>query len=356
MNEADRKLDAAAEAVRTPRIRALKVNGHEDFVARSLEKGVARMSWGYTGRTSDAPVDGDLHRISRQIEENGWNSLHEEDQDRYQSFLLDLQEGDWVVYINVPSYGRCTAARLTGGYYWDTANHGDCNHCLPVDPESVAVFDRNDARVDPMLSARLKLLGRWWRITVPERFFETLERLSGDTIAQRRTPQHNIGFWLDAISDDLASITRKLHESHPNTDLEKFLEVAFRSVGGGVTVERRGGRGDRGADLLVTVPVRGLVLGLDRTEVCVVQVKSYTGTHSDTQAVADIERAFDAYPKATQGLIVSTAADTGEAFDRARDVLIEKSGKRVATLVGRDLALFLLETGAVRGLGGGAPS
>ena len=336
------------ETDNNPRIQVLKVTGHEEFVGRSLTEGVARMSWGYPVEDGSAPRDGDMRRIHRKIEADGRNSLAQGDKDRYLGFLLELGAGDWIVYVNLPSYGRCIAARVTGDYYWDAANHGDCNHCLPVDTNSIVEFDRNDARVHPALSARLKLQGRSWRITVPNEFRSSLATVQNDSETQERRVDHGIGFWLQEIDGDLVRITRALQSSHPNYDLEKLLEAAFRRLDRVIEVERRGGASDHGADLLVTFRGSSLIPSLERPEVCVVQVKSYTGTHSDVQAVHDIERAFEHYPEATQGLIVSTAERTTAEFDAALDNLVTRSGKSVAILVGKDVALFVIEAGIAR--------
>ena len=57
--------------------------------------------------------DADLNRL-RAISATGWNSLSADEQDRYQSFLPALKEGDWAVYVNVPDYGHCTLGKVTG--------------------------------------------------------------------------------------------------------------------------------------------------------------------------------------------------------------------------------------------------
>ena len=336
------------ETDNNPRIQVLKVTGHEEFVGRSLREGVARMSWGYLIEDGSAPRDGDMGRIRRQIEADGWNSLAQGDKDRHLGFLLELGAGDWIVYVNMPSYGRCIAARVTGDYYWDAANHSDCNHCLPIDLGSIIEFDRNDARVHPALSARLKLQGRSWRITVPDEFRSSLAAVRDDPEPRERTVDHGIDFWLQEIEGDLVRITQALQSNHPNYDLEKLLEAAFRRLDRVIEVERRGGASDHGADLLVTFRGSSLIPSLERPEVCVVQVKSYTGTHSNVQAVRDIERAFEHYPEATQGLIVSTAERTAPEFDAALDDLATGSGKPVAVLVGKDVALFVIEAGIAR--------
>jgi hypothetical protein len=94
---------------------------------------------------------------------------------------------------------------------------------------------------------------------------------------------------------------------HPNYDLEALLELVFRAMPNVHKVVRQGGAGDYGADLLVEYESGLPIPALQTQHTCVVQAKSFTGEHWDTQAVADIRRAFERYPTADVGLIVSTA-------------------------------------------------
>ena len=87
-------------------------------VYASLKEGVGRFGWSYMTNDAGQPLgDADLRRLKAKIEATGWASLTTDEQTRYQGFLLELKEGDWVIYVNVPSYGRCTVARVTGRYY-----------------------------------------------------------------------------------------------------------------------------------------------------------------------------------------------------------------------------------------------
>src|SRR3954454_1293694 len=114
-------------------------------VYASLKEGVGRFGWSYMTNDAGQPLsDADLTRLKAKIEATGWASLTTDEQARYQGFLLELKEGDWVIYVNVPSYGRCALARVAGPYYWSQENSldGDFNHRFPVGPTSVREFDR----------------------------------------------------------------------------------------------------------------------------------------------------------------------------------------------------------------------
>lgn len=75
---------------------------------------------------------------------------------------------------------------------------------------------------------------------------------------------------------------------------------------------------------------------------CLLQVKACEGVHDDPRAVEDIRRAFDRYPDAAVGLIVSTADEISERFDDALRRLREETGTTVELVYGTDLARLVL--------------
>jgi energy-coupling factor transporter ATP-binding protein EcfA2 len=130
----------------------------------SLRNGEGRFGWSYV-KTAD------LYQLKTKIESEGWDSLSKDEKNCYQSFLLDIKACDYVIYINMPDWGKCSVARVTGSYFWRyDENEGDFNHRFPVEPNSVFVFDRNEPEIHPDLKARLKLRGRFWRIDVKDKF------------------------------------------------------------------------------------------------------------------------------------------------------------------------------------------
>ncbi|HEX3035885.1 MAG TPA: restriction endonuclease [Thermodesulfobacteriota bacterium] len=120
----------------------------------------------------------------------------------------------------------------------------------------------------------------------------------------------------------------------------------LQKIPGVVDVRWQGGAGDHGADILVTFEAGLPIPGLENEYAVVVQVKSFEGEHWDTRAVEDIRRAFEYYPEASMGLIISTASASTTVLDNALDKLKEESGKPIALLIGPDVAAFLLRFGA----------
>lgn len=318
-------------------IYALKGSKEWFDILPSLKQGEGRFGWSYVETA-------DLRQLKARIDASGWNSLSDEEKDCYQGFLLDLKAEDYVVYINVPEWGKCTLARVTGPYEF-RFDDDDWNHRFPVDPESVLVFDRNDAVVHPALSARFKLQGRYWRIYLKEEFETLVKALKSGTTGKWRTFQTNIAFLAKEIQPLLVNITEKIHHTHPNYDLETLFAETLKTVPGVKEVRRQGGPGDHGADVLVVFESGLPIPGLQQQRTCVIQVKSFEGEHWDTRAVSDIRRAFDHYPEAEMGLIVSTATSSTEVLDDALDRIREETGKPVSLLIGADVAAFLLRFG-----------
>ncbi len=318
-------------------IYAIKGSSDCDLLA-SLRKGEGRFGWSYVGTA-------DLRQLKARIETAGWNSLSDEEKDCFQSFLMELKADDYVVYVNVPDWGRCSVARVTGPYVWRYEDD-DFNHRFPVDPDSVFVFDRNDAAVHPALRARLSLRGRYWRIYAKDEFEALLNAQAAGISGKPRTPQANLAFLAQEMEPLLRSITEKIHHTHPNYDLEALVAATLKNVPGVRQVKWQGGAGDHGADILVVFESGLPIAGLQQQKTCVVQVKSFTGEHWDTRAVEDIRRAFDHYPEADTALIISTAARASESFDKALEKMREDTGKSVALLIGPDVATFFLRFGA----------
>lgn len=322
-------------------IYALKAGDEETSASAlfaSLQAGEGRFGWSYIETA-------DLHQLQQKIDGSGWESLSGDEKACYQPFLLSFNAGDWVIYVNMPEWGQCAAARVSGPYRWRYEG-GDYNHRFPVEADSVFVFDRNDAMVHPALSARLKLQGRRWTIYAWAEFEALLKSHQAGQSCKPRTAQANLGFLTKEIRSNLAEITVKIQRTHPNVDLEALIAETFKNVPRVKEVRWLGGAGDHGADIIVTFEQGLPIAGLLQQGACIVQVKSFVGEHADTQALEDIRRAFQYYPEATMGLIVSTADSRSEHFDRRLEELRDQLGKPVALLIGADVAAFFLRYGS----------
>ena len=302
-----------------------------------LQKGVGRFGW-------SGVETADLRTLQSRIDAG--NSLTDKEWDCYHPFLLSIEKNDYVVYINIPEWGKCTLARVTDPYFWSYEDN-DFNHRFSIDPESVLVFDRNDSIVHPQLSRKLKLQGRWWRIYDLRKEFELLvDSLKRGEDGQPRTMETSLHWFKKDIQSDLKSITKKIQRAYPGSDLEKPIAEIFRNVPGVKEVKEQGGAGERGADLRVIFEWEVPILGIQEQRTCVVQVKAFEGEMWETRAVDQIREALQ-YWDADMGVIVSTASSGSEALDNALDKLREEEkGKPVYLLIGEDVAAFLLRFGS----------
>ena len=300
----------------------------------SLIQGEARFGWSYIDTA-------DQRKLTERVGRDGWDSLNEHEQKCYHEFLLRVSCGDYFIYVNAPEWGKCTLARVTGEYVW-RYDDADFNHRFPVGRESVHTFKRNDAMVPTALCARLKLRGRWWTIYTAGDFDLLLRRLNEGTPPGPRSFASDLVDLQRKLKPSLSKIVATIQDTFPGKELERFVEKIFARVPGVKQVIRKEGRADRGADLIVTFEA-GSIPGLMQT--LVVQVKSYRGLLSETRAVEDIRRAFNEYPEAAMGLIVSTATSASDEFDRELDCLSEQTGKPVCLLIGDELAGFVLSHG-----------
>ncbi len=143
--------------------------GKIEFLSKSLKQGIARFGWGW----SDAD---NLKKLAQQNE----NEMSEVDKIKFKNkFLLEIKKGDWIVQINVPQWGIVTAGKVIEEYDFEETDNAvrDFRHFFKLEPNSIIEFDRNDPNVDPEISKRLKLQGRYWRIHLEELFLQSISQL-----------------------------------------------------------------------------------------------------------------------------------------------------------------------------------
>jgi len=93
-------------------------------------------------------------------------------------FLLRIRKDDWIVHVHLPEYGECIAVKVTGEYRFEgfECKMGtDFRSAIPVDKDSVVVFNRNDPNIDSAVN--LKPLRRFHRVLAEKEFFQSLEKI-----------------------------------------------------------------------------------------------------------------------------------------------------------------------------------
>lgn len=304
------------------------------FVSASVNAGISRFGWSWFD-------DADLNLLKNK----NWDDMTDDEKDVWSKsgFLLDIVKYDWIVHINVPEWGKCTAAQVIEPYYFDkNATEEDFRHCISVDQESVIEFDRNDPNVHPLVSRKLKLRGRFWRIYCEEEFFKSIKNLK-DNVVNLQDETKGTFFLKTELSGPLRDITALIHKNHDGKNLERFMSTVFKKVPFVENVIENGfGWGtDYGADLIVEYRSGLPINGLEKIEKVVIQIKSYEGEHWETNAVEQIKEAIKQY-EADAGMLITTATKT-EQLQEAIDKLSSEIEKPVALLAGEDVAKFVIK-------------
>lgn len=112
------------------------------------------------GRARFGRCCGDL----RSLRSKKKRSAEEKECWRHTSFLLDLREGDFMIYVNIPERNQCTIVRVLAPYdyteVWDPKQLGELQHMVHC--QFIGVFERDCVAVHPGLARRLKSKGWHW--------------------------------------------------------------------------------------------------------------------------------------------------------------------------------------------------
>jgi hypothetical protein len=309
-----------------------------EFVSESLKKGISRFGWSYT---DNAHI--------RQIADKSWDDMDEDEFEiwRKARFLSEIERGDWIVHINVPYWGAVTAGQVIEEYDFEAEDNeiGDFRHFFKLDLETIIEFERNDPNVHPLLSRKLKLRGKHWKIYAEKEFFESLENIKNDSIHPIDNTSIGLHYLQQEILPFFEQITKLIHNTHPEKKLEYFLADIFKNIPN-VTDARVNGSGwgtDHGADIIVKYNSGLEIFGLNKEETLVVQVKSYEGEHWSTDAVNQIKTAIDKF-EAKAGMIITTARSTPHIEQEIERVSNELNIP-ISLVAGENVAKFVLKYG-----------
>lgn len=307
----------------------------KELVSDSLKNGISRFGWSYID-------SGDL----KDLKNKAWELLSEDEKIIWKksNFLLRIQPGDWVVHVNIPTWGMCSAAKVVGPYFFEAHDNAisDFRHCLGIEPSSLVEFSRNSEGVHPHISRRLKLRGRYWRIYDKQVFSDSLENIrSGKRILEGESLGEH--YLKQEIQPLLSQITQKVQRTHPEKKLESLVAKIFRNMPNVLEAKVNGsGFGsDFGADVIVEYDSGIGILSLQKRETLVVQVKSYTDTHWETLCISQIETAINKF-NADAGLLISTA-EPSENLEFAIEELSARLEKPIGLIAGENVAKFILK-------------
>lgn len=301
------------------------VEGKRELVYQSIKNGKSRFGWSWKNE----------HNL---IPEENWTEEHPR-----QLFLLKIKPGDWIVHINTPVWGRCTAVEVESEYGFDDGinleDGIDFRHYIGVAPTTIIEFDRRDPNILPTVN--LNPRQRYHRIYAKDDFLESLKNIKNNTVLLGQGESKGVFYLKKSTTEHLKKITKLIHKNHKGKELERFLAEVFRRIDGVKEVEENGfGWGsDYGADLIVNIENK--LANLNFKEKIIVQVKSYEGEHSDLNAVEQIKTGIKKY-NGTAGMIITTAEKTEKLENKILEAT-EEIGYQIDLMASEDVAKFVIK-------------
>ena len=257
------------------------------------------------------------------------------------ALLLRIKQGDWIVHVNMPSYGKCVAVKAVGEYGFDDgikcSSGNDFNNYIPVDPQTIIEFKRNNPNILP--SVNLAPRRRAQRVLEVADFLTSIENLKEGKFDSISKKDKSITHLQDKISQLLPQITSHIQEMNKSKEFERFLHRIFSAMPNTVSVQNGfGWKTDNGADLIVEF--ENPIIGVNITTKLIVQAKSFSGKHFDTKAIDQVVEGINKYA-ADAGLLITTANET-EVLEEYVRKKIEETGKTIDVIAGNEVAKFVL--------------
>jgi hypothetical protein len=208
----------------------------------------------------------------------------------------------------------------TGSYAFNSSllkENTNFAHTIPIDKNSLIIFDRNDKRLHPLISRKLKLQGVYWKLYNKKELTESLNNLKA------QESETEINYLNDIVNQSLKDVAINIQKNNSGKKLEEFTALLFETMYKDYSIDVKntgsGWKSDYGADLMMSYtvnPVGEIDIRVDIS--FVVQVKSYTGTINSVQAIEDCKNAINKFKAKNfnYAVIVTTAIDTGEEFKK----------------------------------------
>ncbi len=313
-----------------------------EYISSQLRAGLLRQGWGHEHNQDLATIRGTPRSDRDEHQAAAWRGNRR----LLQDVVDGLQVGDVVVFPNVPTYGRWAIARITGPYrYQIDPEQQDYGHIRPVAPwltpeGQLAEIHPHNELIPAALRRSMTARSRMWSL---DGFAQTIESVissleAGRSVADGQTQDERFAGFVSSMREQAYKL---IDHGWGGAELEdlvvRVLERRYRVVHPGARVERRGGAGEHGIDVLITLPdPLGVSLKVG------VQVKKHDGVEHDTHPLEQLARAHQHWG-IHAGVVLTTATEATESFEARRDALAEELGIDIRVMFRDEFTDLVLE-------------
>ncbi len=285
-----------------------------EFFLSELEHGRLREGWGWL-------PEQDLALVAAKLAKGEPLSKPEASAWRNRRLLHTQPDGvkpdDIVIVPNLPSQGRWVLARVKGDYRYQISEHGDYGHIVEVELQrtaegAIAVVEADNKHVHARLRATMRGMSRIWGIDPLGPHVEALLaviRDGGDTTSPEPVAEKVAG----VLSAARGATATAIEAGFKAAELEQLIHALLCRIY--TNVQHHGGPSEKGADLIAYARD-----GLGLEYMVGVQVKCYTGTLADVQALDQIKQARLSH-SIDAGVVITTAESFSPAFEAYRNKL-----------------------------------
>lgn len=313
-----------------------------EFISEELKFGHLRQGWGHehnqdlrtirqTPRAQRDQHQAKAWRGNRRLLEETWDGL---------------QVGDVVILPNIPKQGRWTVARVPGPYRYEIhAGQQNYGHIRPVRPwlsrdGELTQIDPRHELIPAALRRSMTCRSRMWSL---DSFGEIIEQLiaaasAGDPLDVGQSPNERFASFVTSMRAEAYELVDHGWGGAELEDLVvRILENRYRASHPNARIDHKGGAGEHGIDVLVTLPdPLGVSLKIG------VQVKKHDGVESSLRSLEQIAEAHRHW-RIHAGVVLTTATEASDAFEDRREALADELGIDIQVIFREQFVDLVLE-------------
>lgn len=271
-----------------------------DFLLNSFNSGIARFR-------NNIEVNADL----QVLKEKKWSGMSRNEKTSWSTCrnLLDIKKGDWIVYVNFPGIGFCTAAKVNGSYYFEKNSLSeDFRHIIPIEKESIIRFKLDSKCILPVIRYSLRQLNNYWRIYEEKEFEKSIDNLKQNKVWKDDNVHKELAF----LNEKIISQCMNISENYLGEELVKIVTSSLGQLTNVVEIVEK--RNVKETDILVTLIVTiksGLpILGLSKHELLIVHIRIKDSPDLEYPDAFDSIREDMEMYAANYGLVITTSEKT----------------------------------------------